>query len=266
MWMPVHLSDHYYEKDKQYCGLYVVSKVELPDFSPTAELIRIFNKRGILIVSASIHLVNLTTTDFFIVDLTGKVNLKKSIRKEIIDCLSDRLLLFEFIETGVDGFIYNVKGFPLVFNFSDKYTPMAALGAESWMELLKGLMDRFGESGMVIIYEMGNGAGENKAEELKRLHSSLKCRDLILMALAQLQSFGWGRFEIMSCDEEGKRIRIRIFDDFEDIVTMDMPDYKSSLLRGFLVGLVSKLFYKACRGTIEKCIKMGDEHCEILIR
>lgn len=131
MWMPVHLSDHYYEKNKQYCGLYVVSKVELPDFSPTAELIRIFNRRGILIVSASIRQSNMITSDFFIVDLTGKADLKKRIRKEIMDCLGDRMLLFECIETGVAGFIYNVKGFPLIFNFSDRYTPTAALGADS---------------------------------------------------------------------------------------------------------------------------------------
>lgn len=119
---------------------------------------------------------------------------------------------------------------------------------------------------MVIIYEMGNGAGESKAAELQLLNSSLSSRDMISMALAQLQSFGWGRFEIRNCDEDGKRILIRIYDNFEDNVTVDMPDYQNSLMRGFLVGLTSIIFNKACRGTIEKCIKKGDEYCEILIR
>jgi len=41
MWMPVHLSDHYYDPERDYCGLYIVAKIELPEFGPTTELLKI---------------------------------------------------------------------------------------------------------------------------------------------------------------------------------------------------------------------------------
>jgi len=49
--MTVHISDHYYDPYKHYCGLYIVSKLKLPEFGPTSELIRIFDERGIVLMS-----------------------------------------------------------------------------------------------------------------------------------------------------------------------------------------------------------------------
>lgn len=266
MWMPVHISDHYFDQNRNYCGLYVVSKIELPDFGPTSELVKIFDKRGIILITISSHQKDNIAYDFVIVDLTGKKHLKEDIRKEILDKFGKRLLLFECVETGVPGFIYNVKGFPLVFNFSDDYIPMAALSINSWRNLLEGLVDRYGAGGLVIIWHMGNDAGEEKARQIMRLKGDLSCTDRIKIALARLQSFGWGRFEIRECDEDGKRIVIRVYDNFEDLVTKDLKDYQNNFLEGYLVGLISILFGKACRGVEQKCIKKGHKYCEFLIR
>jgi predicted hydrocarbon binding protein len=266
MWMPVHLSDHYYDPERDYCGLYVVAKIELPEFGPTTELLKIFDSKGIVSITITSHQKDLVAYDFVIVDLTGKKHLKKELEKEIKERFGKRLLLFECTDTGIPGFIYNMKGFPLIFNFSDAYLPMAALSTSAWKTLFEGLTKRFGSGGMVIMWFMGNDAGEGKAKVLLNLNGKLTNVERIKIALARLQSFGWGKFELVECDDRGKRVVIRVQDNFEDILTKDLKDYQNSFLRGFLVGLICTLFNKACRGMETKCINKGDPYCEFLIR
>jgi len=81
--MTVHLSDHYYDPYKHYCGLYVVSKLKLPEFGPTSELIKIFDERGIILMSITSHQKDGLAYDFVTVDLTLKLDQKDAIEKEI---------------------------------------------------------------------------------------------------------------------------------------------------------------------------------------
>jgi len=266
MWVPVHMSDHYYDPHKEYCGLYLVSKIELPDFGPTSELIRIFNKRNISLLSINSHRVGDLIYDFVTVDFTGKKKMKNEIRKEIIEKFGDRLQLFECVETGIPGFVYNKKGFPLVFNINDELIQVAAIGVHGWETLFRGLIERYGEGGTVIIWFMGMDMGENSARRVMRLKGQFNCAERIKISLSRLQSLGWGKFEIAECDEDGKKIVIRVRDSLEELVTHDIEGYESNFLRGFLVGLISILFGKACRGTETKCVRKGDEFCEFLIR
>ncbi len=266
MWVPVHLSDHFYDPHRDYCGLYLVSKIELPEFGPTSELINIFNRRNISLLSINSHRKGDLAYDFVIVDLTGKKKMKNEIRKEIVEQFGDRLQLFECVETGIQGFVYNKNGFPLVFNFNDEYTQAAAIGIYGWKTLFQGLIERFGEGGMVIIWFMGMDMGENSARRVMRLKGEFNCFERIRISLSRLQSLGWGKFEIAECNEDGKKIIIRVRDSFEELITSEIEGYESTFLRGYLVGLISILFGKACRGTETKCVRKGDEFCEFLIR
>jgi predicted hydrocarbon binding protein len=266
MWMPVHLSDHYYDPAREYCGLYIVAKIELPEFGPTTELLKIFDKCGIVLITITSHQKDLVAYDFIIVDLTGKKHMVKELKKEIKKKFGKRLLLFECTNTGIPGFIYNMRGFPLIFNFNDSYLPMAAMSTTVWRSLFEGLMKRFGSGGSVILWFMGNDAGEGKARSLQNLKGNLSNAERIKIALARLQSFGWGKFELIECDDQGKRVVIRVHDNFEDIVTKDIEGYQNSFIRGFLVGFVCTLFNRACRGIETKCINKGDPFCEFLIR
>ncbi|MEM4214024.1 MAG: hypothetical protein QXZ28_02410, partial [Candidatus Methanomethylicaceae archaeon] len=189
MQVPVHLSDHYYESGRSFCGLYIVSKIELPDFSPTAELIKIFNRRGILLLNITSHQKNYVTHDFVIADLTGKEAQKEEILGEIRRIFGHRLVSIECIDTGVPGFIYNVKGFPLIFNFSENYSPVAALSVHTWKTLFQGLIKRFGAGGMTLLWFMGNDAGEGKGLDLVKLKGSLSNVERMKIAFARLQSF-----------------------------------------------------------------------------
>ncbi len=192
--------------------------------------------------------------------------MKNEIRKEIIEKFGDRLQLFECVETGIPGFVYNKKGFPLVFNINDELIQVAAIGVHGWETLFRGLIERYGEGGTVIIWFMGMDMGENSARRVMRLKGQFNCAERIKISLSRLQSLGWGKFEIAECDEDGKKIVIRVRDSLEELVTHDIEGYESNFLRGFLVGLISILFGKACRGTETKCVRKGDEFCEFLIR
>ncbi|MGQ9759917.1 MAG: V4R domain-containing protein [Candidatus Methanomethylicaceae archaeon] len=264
--MPVHLSDHYYDPDRNYCGLYIVSKVVLPDFSPTAEMIRIFNRRGILLLNISSHQKDFITYDFVIIDLSEKEHLKEEIEKEIKERFGTNLISMECIETGVPGFIYNINGFPLIFNFSDNLLPAAAMAINTWKMLFQGLMKRFGADGLTLLWFMGNDAGEGNGIELLKLKGTLTNVDRIKIAFARLQSFGWGRFELVECDDKANRIIIRVYDNFEESATKEIKGYQNSFLRGFLVGLISLLFNSPCRGIETSCINKGDPCCEFMIR
>ena len=76
LWTPVHLSDHYYDPSRDYCGFYVVSTIELPTFGPTAELIKIFDENGVILVTITSHHEEGLVKDFVIADLTGRTSLR----------------------------------------------------------------------------------------------------------------------------------------------------------------------------------------------
>jgi predicted hydrocarbon binding protein len=266
LWTPVHLSDHYYDPNRDYCGFYVISTIALPSFGPTAELIKVFDERGVILVTITSHHEEGLVKDFVIADLTGRKHLREDLERAIRAKFGKKLIFFESADTGIPGFIYNIRGFPLVFNFSGDYIQSAALSADSWRTLLRGTIQRFGSNGLMILWHMGDDAGENEAKLLTRLKSVMSCPERIKIALARLQSLGWGRFELAECDPDGRRIVIRVYDNFEDTLAMDLENYQSSFLRGYLVGLVSVLFARACRGVEAKCIARGDEFCEFVIR
>jgi predicted hydrocarbon binding protein len=263
--MSVHVSDHYYDPDKNYCGLYIVSKLALPEFGPTSELIKIFDKREIILLSITSHQKDGLVYDFIIVDLTGKESVKTELEKEIREKFGDKLVFIECADTGVPGFIYNVNGFPLVFNFSNNYTQVAALTAPIWKTLIMGMIKRFGASASIILWYMGNDAGEGKGKVLLTL-TGINNRDMIKIGLARLQSLGWGRFELAECDEQGKEVVIRVYDNFEEMVTKELLDYQNSFMKGFLVGLASTIFGKGCRAIETKCVNKGDPYCEFVLR
>ncbi len=264
--MTVHVSDHYYDPEKSYCGLYIVSKLKLPEFGPTAELIKIFDDKGIVLMSISSHQKDGLVYDFVTVDLTNKTEVKKDLEKAIRKRFGDNLVHFECADTGVPGFIYNVNGFPLVFNFSNSYTQAAALTSSAWKTLITGMVKRFGTGATTILYYMGNDAGEGKGKLISELKGPLTNAERMKIGLARLQSLGWGRFELSECDEAGKKIVVRVYDNFEAVITREMLDYQNGFLRGFLVGLVSGIFGKACRGIEDKCINQGDPYCQFVIR
>jgi predicted hydrocarbon binding protein len=262
--MSVHVSDHYYDPEKHYCGIYIVSKLSLPEFGPTSELIKIFDKRGIVLLSITSHQYDGVVYDFIIVDLTGKENIKTDLEKEIRDKFGEKLVYLQCAETGIPGFIYNVNGFPLVFNFSNNYTPVAALTAPVWKTLIMGMIKRFGTGASIILWYMGNDAGEGKGKLLLPL-KGISNKDMVKMGLARLQSLGWGRFDLIECDEQGKTVIIRVHDNFEEMVTKELLDYQNSFLKGFLVGLVSIIFGKGCRAMETMCVNKGDPYCEFTL-
>ncbi|MEM4217734.1 MAG: 4-vinyl reductase, partial [Candidatus Methanomethylicaceae archaeon] len=132
--------------------------------------------------------------------------------------------------------------------------------------LFQGLIKRFGAGGMTLLWFMGNDAGEGKGLDLVKLKGSLSNVERMKIAFARLQSFGWGIFELVECDDKENRIVIRVRDNFEEMAAKEIKGYQNSFLRGFLVGLISILFNSPCRGIETKCVNKGDPYCEFVIR
>jgi len=263
LWIPVSLADHVYDPTKSYCGLYAVS-IREPPKSPTAQIIQLLSMKGMSLISIKSQEKDRMIYDFMIIETTGCTHTKEDLTEEIKEAIGDSLIYLEFVETNVSGFIYNVKGFPLVFNHANEPMPVTAVTHSTWKTFFSGMVKRFGSGGMVMLWFMGNDAGEAEGMEAKILSGKLTVKARLNISLAKLQALGWGRFELAECDEG--RVIIRVFENFEDIVTKGLANYRNTFLRGFLVGLVSVFFNKACRGVELKCINRGDPYCEFMIR
>ena len=264
MLMTVHLSDHYYDPYKHYCGLYIVSKLKLPEFGPTSELIRIFDERGIVLMSITSHQKDGLAYDFVTVDLTLKLDQKEAIENEIRKRFGDKLVHFECADTGA-GLHLQYQRLPAVPTLEHLHSGGGAhiLRVE---DPIMGMVKRFGTGATTILYYMGNDAGEGKGKmlsELKGLPHKRRAYEDRARTAAEPRL---GRLSLQNATRQARRSWSGYTDNFEAVITREMLDYQNGLVRGFLVGLVSGVFGKACRGIEEKCINCGDPYCEFVIR
>jgi len=263
--MPVHINDIYYEPEKQFCGLYIAAKITMPDFDPTLELLRILNENKICFLSISSHRSEDAVHNFITLDLTDAPELKEEMIKNIKEKFGSRLVYLECADSGVPGLIYNVNGYPVILNISGRPMQVAAMTTSGWKNLVMGMIRRYKGDAMLMLWNMGNDFGEAHGKTLLEI-KGLSDRHRIKIGLAVLQALGWGKFELAECDEFGKVVVIRATENFEELITWELLDYENRFLLGFFVGLVSKVFDKACRGTEVKCMKLGDPYCEFVIR
>ncbi|MBC7121156.1 MAG: hypothetical protein H5T33_06245 [Candidatus Methanosuratus sp.] len=263
--MPVHINDIYYDPEKQFCGMYIASKASMPDFDPTIELLNILNKNKVCLLSISSHRSEDVVHNFIILDLTDKSKLKENMIKNIHEIFGSRLVYFECAESGVPGLIYNVNGYPVILNVSGHPMQVAAMTTSGWKNLVIGMIRRYKGDATLMLWNMGNDFGEAHGKFLLEI-KNLSDKNRIMIGLAVLQALGWGKFDLAECDEFGKVVVIRATENFEELITRELLEYENRFLLGFFVGLVSRVFDKACRGTEVKCIKLGDPYCEFLIK
>ncbi|MDI9644702.1 MAG: 4-vinyl reductase [Candidatus Verstraetearchaeota archaeon] len=263
--MPVHINDIYYEPEKQFCGLYVAAKIAVPDFDPTLELLAVLNESKVCFLSISSHRSNDVVHNFVTLDLTDKPKLKEEIVEKVSEKFGSRLTYLECADSGVPGLIFNVNGYPVILNLSGRPLQVAAMTTTGWKNLVMGMIRRYGADATLMLWNMGSDFGEAHGKILADIRG-LSDRNRIRIGLAVLQALGWGKFELTECDEFGKLVVIRATENFEELITREMLDYENRFLLGFFVGLVSRVFDKACRGTEVKCTKLGDPYCEFVIR
>lgn len=263
--MPVHINDIYYDPEGHFCGLYVASKISLPDFDPTLELIKILNKENVCFLSISSHRSDDVIHNFIVLDVSKKPCLRYELASEIKERFGENLVYVECAETGVPGLIYNVNGYPVILNLSGRPLQVAAMTTSAWKNLIMGMIRRYGSGATAMLWDMGSDFGEAHGKLLMEM-KGLNDKDRIRVGLAVIQALGWGKFTLSECDEFGRRVVIRASENFEELVTREMLEYENRFLLGFLVGLVSKVFDKACRGTEVKCRKLGDPYCEFVIK
>jgi predicted hydrocarbon binding protein len=106
--------------------------------------------------------------------------------------------------------------------------------------------------------------GRESAEAMRSLKAlQLNASNKINIAFIQLQILGWGKYEIEIPDN--KHINIKIYDNFECMVTKDLKGYQSSFMRGMFTGLAALLLDKKVNCAEKKCIRNGDPHCEFAL-
>ncbi len=261
-YMPIHIGDLFYDPLKEYCGFYIVSKYVSPEMNSTSEILKIFSRRGVEVLNTSSYRRDLTVFDFVVVDLTGRKELKNELLTEIRELFGERLLSMECIESDVRGFMYNVKGFPVIIKFFGEEQRSGALTLPTWRNFFYSLIQTFSTGGFTILWFQGRGMGEWAGSDIKRLNPALTDTDKLKIALARLQALGWGKFELA---EAGEKFVIRIHDNLECVATADIADYECSLTRGLFGGLFHILFEKEYICTETKCIKRGNDYCEYVL-
>lgn len=162
-----------------------------------------------------------------------------------------------FMEAQFDGLIVDKMHFPLTIQ--DKRVILLTL--ETWGDMTKRLLDSFGSGAAVILYEMGFGTGENKAQNIVARYKvdGLKALKIIL---SERISVGWGIPEIVEFDEEKISAVILIKDLFECIPFAGRSqEAKSHFFRGYLAGIFKQLFNKKVTVEETKCVAKGDRNC-----
>ncbi len=263
--MPVHINDIYYDPERQFCGLYIASKISMPDFDPTLELLRILNQNKVCFLSISSHRSEGVVHNFITLDLTENPGLKEELVKRIKEKFGTMLVYLVCADSGVPGLIYNVDGYPVILNVSGHPIQVAAMTTSGWKNLVMGMIRRYKSEATLMLWNMGNDFGEAQGKYLLEM-KGLSDRNRIRIGLAILQALGWGKFELTECDDFGKTVVISAKENFEELITWELLDYENRFLLGFFVGLVSKVFDKACRGTEVKCMKLGDPQCQFVIK
>jgi hypothetical protein len=77
-------------------------------------------------------------------------------------------------DSNIPGFMYNVMGYPLILNFENQPLQVAALTAPVWKTLVMGMVKRFGTGATIILWYMGNDAGEGLGKILLPMSEKVK--------------------------------------------------------------------------------------------
>jgi len=155
--------------------------------------------------------------------------------------------------------------------FGDDYRRMVLMTCEAFVKMMETL-SAFGSAAFTILYMMGQEKGRcNVLKELEAMRQneiSFTNRQVLDNIVHQLRVTGWGAPKIQNYDE--KLVTLTILVKNNPLVVAFGTDEKSDrpvchYLRGYWVGVVSKIFERKVSCSESKCICMGDVFCEFKI-
>lgn len=256
-YIPSYIDTIFYDPKKDCLGLYLIANYDPTKQCSVEGLARIFKDKGIpykLIIDKTLGSI---LSVYAVLDFTGKPNLKEAVERDIRALFNNGIVTLEYGNTHIPGLVCNIKSFPLLLDVIGTLIPVTGFTHPFLSYVFGALYDTFGAGGLSIIWMMGRESAESM-RSLKALQ--LNTTNKINIALIQLQILGWGKYEIEMPDN--KHTNIKIYDNFECLVTKDLKGYQSSFMRGMFTGLAALLLEKKVNCVETKCIRNGDPHCE----
>jgi len=132
--------------------------------------------------------------------------------------------------------------------------------------MLEGVRDEMGPAGEAFLYHQGFDAGRMAVDYwLSEMEPviGVKTRREIWEAISRMiKALGWASVETLDWSDDGIGIRIRA----DGLVECQLlkRHMGSHMFRGFISGILSRLFGKELLAKEVKCISKGDEYCEFL--
>ncbi len=122
-----------------------------------------------------------------------------------------------------------------------------------------------GPAARVVMYEMGEAAGQAIFKDLvSRLGLDI-IRDELSNVIGLYTSNGWGLFQLVEVDLERKTAEIRVHENFECVHYRKSSVPRSNFVRGHIAGWFSELLGSRVEVTEKHCVAKGDPFCYFTI-
>lgn len=222
------------------------------------QLLNIIHESNASIVSTSISANRGTFTIHAILDL-GRL------RTSLEDLLSlmGRLPAADVrVFRDFEGIAFDTEHFPLM-TCNER---AIVLPQHIFEGIVSGVRSRMGSGGDAVLYHVGYMSG---CEVSRHYIEKLNLRDALkLFKFLKLimMSLGWGIVEDYDVNIKDSTARLRVRGLWECSLYGGLRDPQSHFFRGFLAGFSSTIFSVEMKAKEVKCIGMGDNYCEFIVR
>lgn len=131
--------------------------------------------------------------------------------------------------------------------------------------LFKGIRERFGTAGEVMLYYVGFNIGYQAYSDYVSTTGSDKPETLVELAKTFLRTMGWGVFEIVKMDLEKGEAQVRVYNGFECEIGGGGEASYGHFSRGLVAGFFTRLLDRDVKAVETMCIAKGDPWCEFTI-
>ncbi|MEM3465870.1 MAG: V4R domain-containing protein [Candidatus Jordarchaeales archaeon] len=157
---------------------------------------------------------------------------------------------------------------------SDDYFFPLVLGRErivvfrrrTYESLFKGIRERFGTAGEVMLYYVGFNIGYQTYSDYADIVGSEKTEAIVELAKTFLRTMGWGIVDIVEMDLERGIAQVRVYESFECEIGRGSEAAYGHFSRGLVAGFFTRLFDREVKAVETMCIAKGDPFCEFTIR
>jgi len=132
--------------------------------------------------------------------------------------------------------------------------------------LIKETVKQLGSGGFALLYHIGLFMGKSVYEDYVNMIGREDPELLLEVSKAFYKMTGLGVIEHIYVDLEKKEALIRVYDSFECSLYKGEKKPVSSLVRGIFAGWFGKLFKADMEVKEVKCIAVGDDYCEFLVK